>query len=967
MALTQSLSTGITGLMSHQKAMDNIGNNLANVNTVGFKKGVYQFTTILEQTLRGGMPADAQAGRGSVNPISLGLGTQTGSINKVFTQGPIENTGNPYDMAIDGNGFFVLRMENSFVYTRAGSFYRGADGALMAGNGLYVQGTMAVKNSNGSVTIPQDAKLQNIIIPLGTTGGHNQTSEVSFMGNLDSRQEISTGTRLFGGSSFPTVSNLQQWMWKTEWNGGDPISSGRDVDTTWDSLESRTYSISRATLELFGAINDLANLSRSSSINIYDNSVVVSFDPSGNPIVDPRTHTLLNTANYVYAVYDVARDRVITHTDRDWPLYDAINPSLSRPIEVGGPYWNNNFVPLVEEVKAINGGNVQTSAAYSIRAPEYLQQSISGRFETYYRGDDGKLYEITNSYTYPQWFYESTGGNFSQALAMSDADFTIGANTAIRSIWSNGFNNDPIFWPTSRNLTVNDLPRANETYPASLTTPLGHLQYLKGNVWVQPFADISNGKEIEVSFKKGDSLISATFIYNRPVGPGPFNGQQSVDRELSYTLEHFLKFMAGDVNEASVTCQRITPAMFGAPVDTDYPDGNYVQTGWDRYGYELALKNVALAESEGNWDNIGGVMGLLSIPPQISNLNYGSAAYDAPLESAGAFTRTGVQTDIYYDRWDPATGQMIKVKGDSFNTSFVSNLGAQNALSDIRIVYNNVPHETMYKAETEYNAPQGGSAIVTVDFYDSLGNPKQATVRLAMVHQDTDFTTWRWYADCIDDTDFPWQADPNTGELISNLNVGTGLIRFDKDGNFVPGSDFSESGGITINQTMQGVNEPIVISIINHLSSGMKQGLDFSELTCTAIPNSFKLETQNGRPPGTLLDFTVSLDGVIQGTYSNGNVVPLARIGLALIPNENGLIAAGNNLFYVGPASGDPLYGHANLGGTGQIRHMQLESSNVDLSEEFTKLISIERGFQANSRTITTSDEMILELLNLKR
>jgi flagellar hook-basal body protein len=538
-------------------------------------------------------------------------------------------------------------------------------------------------------------------------------------------------------------------------------------------------------------------------------------------------------------------------------------------------------------------------------------------------------------------------------------------NATIRAIWPNGFNNEP--WPNPPTLlTLNSLPKESEIYPASLTTPLGHLQYYKGNIWVQPFSNIKNGDEVALSFKKGEAQVSATFIYNRPIGPDPFNGQQSVDRELSFTLEHLLKFMAGDVDEPTIACQRITPAMFGAPITPDFPDGNYNDLTWSRDRYEAALRNVMLAEHDVNRDEIGGVMGLLSLPPRISDLNYGSASYDAPAESAGAFTRTGVQHDIYYDRMGE-DGKMIKVRADSFNASIVSNLGSQNAITDIRLVYNSVPHESMFKAETDYQAPQGGSSTVTVDFYDSLGNPKQCTVRLAMVEQDSDFTTWRWYADCVSDTDFPWQADPNSGELISNLNIGTGLIRFDKDGNFVLGSDYSESGGITINLSKQGVNDPIVIGILNGLAASSNQALDWSELTCTAVENTLRLKSQNGHPPGTLEDFTVSLDGVIQGIYSNGNVVPIARIGLALIPNMNGLIAAGDNLFYVGPASGSALYGHANMGGSGSIRHMQLESSNVDLSEEFTKLISTERGFQANSRTITTSDEMITELLNLKR
>ena len=939
MALSQALSTGITGLMSHQKAMDNIGNNLANVNTVGFKKGVYQFTTILEQTLRGGMMADAGTGRGSVNPISLGLGTQTGSINKVFTQGPIENTGNPNDMAIDGNGFFVLRQGNGHVYTRAGSFYRGEDGTLMAGNGLYVQGTMAVKNSDGSMSIPQDAKLQNIVIPIGVTGGHSQTTEVAFTGNLDSRQEISTGSRLFGTSNFPTVSNLQQWMWTKDWNGGDPDVK-KNADPSWNSLETKTYSVSQQTIRNYLGAN--AQIKLPGNVNLYSDEKVVSFEKATAPGTP--------TGACVTCAYDINTGKVV---------------ELGGYMEVGGTAWDTleatlatTLIPMVEEVKVINGGNVQTSAAYGVEVPEFLSQGV--------HPFNGKNYTVSNDYTYPPWFYESTGGDFATAAALTNTDFTTNLAQCINDIWPNGYNpqpHEPASWPAT-------LPVKGEIYPASVNTPLENIRYYKGNVWVQPFKNLKNGDEIDLTFKKGDSQINATFVYNRPVGPDPFNGQQAIDRERSWTLGHFLAFMAGDVDEPSIACQNITPAMFGAPITVDYPDGDYDDPTWrasaGRMQYEEALRNVSLAIDEGNWDTTGGVMGVLSIPPKISDANFGPDSYDAPVESGGAYTRTGVQ-EVQYLRVDPVTGNMVRTKAPSFNVSIVSNLGQQNAISDIKITYNNVPHESMFNAEKEYNVPQGGSSMVTVDFYDSLGNPRTATVRMAMVEQSDDFTTWRWYADCVDDTDFPWQADPETGELISNLNVGTGLIRFDKNGNFIRGAEYSESNGITINQSNKGVNEPIVIALLNGLSSSSTQDLDFSGLTCTADASGMKLKSQNGRPPGTLDDFVVSADGVIQGVYSNGNVVDIARIGLAIIPNENGLIAAGNNLFYTGPASGDAQYGHANTGGNGSIRHMQLESSNVDLSEEFTKLISTERGFQANSRTITTADEMITELLNLKR
>ncbi|MDR1533513.1 MAG: flagellar hook-basal body complex protein, partial [Planctomycetota bacterium] len=504
MALSQALSTGITGLMTHQKSMDNIGNNLANVNTIGFKKGVYQFTTLLEQTLRGGMTADAQTGRGSVNPLSLGLGAQTGSINKVFTQGPIENTGNPNDMAIDGNGFFVLRQGNSLVYTRAGSFYRGDDGSLMASNGLFVQGTMAVKSAGGAIAIPQDAKMQNIVIPIGQTGGQSQTSEVSFMGNLDSRQEISTGTRLFGGTSYPTISSLQQWMEK-DFNGGDPVSEPT-VDTTWNVLEKQTFVVSRGTLDTYAP----AGVTLPANVSVYDNLTVGSFPAPG-----PDTGTSLVSFSYVLDT----DDRKVKYVG------DAsITPSLTVAngmANVAGLTDNPNLIPLIEEVNAINGGNVQTSAAYGIKVPstlEYhgLDDGTPGALpQTTYAGDDGVTYNINNKYTFPQWFYESTGGNFALAASLSNEQYEglggAAPNTTddvLKAIWPNGFNNSFERWTNVAGsiTSLNSFfPHKDEVFPDSLSTPLGNLQYYKGNVWVQPFANIKNGDEITLSFKKGES------------------------------------------------------------------------------------------------------------------------------------------------------------------------------------------------------------------------------------------------------------------------------------------------------------------------------------------------------------------------------------------------------------------------------------------------------------------------------
>ncbi len=963
MALSQALSTGITGLMTHQKAMDNIGNNLANVNTVGFKKGVYQFATLLQQSLRGGMGGDADTGRGSINPISMGLGAMTGSINKAFTQGPIETTGNPTDVAIDGKGFFVLRQDNGgFAYTRAGSFYLGEDGSLLAGDGLRVQGTLAVKGVKGVHTVPQDAKMQDVIIPIGQIGGHIQTTEVQFVGNLDSRQELSYGTRLFGSTSFPTVGNLQSWMWK-DFDGGDSMKKP-NVDETWDALQSGSFAILQSTLNRYAA--ELEGTDFTSFLTVHPDGAVMDLTSDTTP---------------VYWALDVTvrgRPELVQIGDPESVIEGMRAPKTVNDFIAGDPaYAGRTLVPLVQKLNTINGGNVQTSAAYGIKVPGQLPNGGS------YTGPDGLLNTIQNDYTFPQWFYESTGAalSFDEIAALTNEDYEVatppgadpvaepgtGPDAMLRRIWPNGINGTP--WPAPpAALSLNaHMPRMNDEYPASLSTPLENLHYRKGNTWVQAFPNIKNGDDITVEFMKGESKIEATFTYNRPQGVGQGTTQQSIDRERSFTLEHFLKFMGGDVNEPSTVGVNLTPAMFGAAIDPDHPYGNYNDANWDRRGeYDAAMKNFALAKDLRNMDSIGGAMGLLSIPPQISDAHGGGDSYDTPPESAGAYSRTGV-SQVGYMRYDPVTNTMVERPADSFNVSLVSNLGKDNGIENIKITYNSVPHDAMFEGETEYEEPQGGSSSVAVEYYDSLGNPKSVTMRMSKVAEDDNFTTWRWYADSEDDSDFGWRGDPDTGELANSMNVGTGLIRFDKDGNFVKGSDYSETQGILIDQKNRGVNQPIWIRTMNGLSSRSAQALDFSELSCSATGNTFKLGNQNGRPPGVLNDFAIDKSGNIVGVYSNGNQVTLARLGLAMIPNETGLIAVGGNMFLTGPASGDALYGHAYTGGSGALMHKQLETSNVELSEEFTKLISTERGFQANSRTITTADEMITELLNLKR
>ncbi len=143
--------------------------------------------------------------------------------------------------------------------------------------------------------------------------------------------------------------------------------------------------------------------------------------------------------------------------------------------------------------------------------------------------------------------------------------------------------------------------------------------------------------------------------------------------------------------------------------------------------------------------------------------------------------------------------------------------------------------------------------------------------------------------------------------------------------------------------------------------------LDLSGIVQYGSANTVAATAQNGFAMGSLESFSLSNDGTITGVYSNGLRQALGQLAMASFNNPGGLEKAGNSSFRVGDNSGVAMVGQAGTGGRGVLNAGALEMSNVDLSEEFTGLIVAQRGFQANSRVITASDELLQDLVNLKR
>jgi len=235
-----------------------------------------------------------------------------------------------------------------------------------------------------------------------------------------------------------------------------------------------------------------------------------------------------------------------------------------------------------------------------------------------------------------------------------------------------------------------------------------------------------------------------------------------------------------------------------------------------------------------------------------------------------------------------------------------------------------------------------------IDVFDSLGN----NYALEVSWEKQDNGIWRWRA---------WLPDSNI-----TLSNNTGLIRFTPDGKI----DTSDTGLYnptpTINVQFDEVGAmPSEIKLDFSGQSFQKELLD--GVTQYGSEFTTKGYYQDGYTMGVMTDFAMAQDGTINGIYSNGQNIPMYRVALALFNNPAGLVKVGNTAFRDSNNSGIPQIGSPLEGGAGAVVGSSLEMSNVDLTEEFTKLITSQRGFQANARMITTSDQVLEELINIKR
>jgi flagellar hook protein FlgE len=249
----------------------------------------------------------------------------------------------------------------------------------------------------------------------------------------------------------------------------------------------------------------------------------------------------------------------------------------------------------------------------------------------------------------------------------------------------------------------------------------------------------------------------------------------------------------------------------------------------------------------------------------------------------------------------------------------------------------------------------------TVTVYDSLGNPVDLTFNFERNDPPTGAGAIEW----------EYYVTSSGSATITPTTAARNILSFTSAGAL----DLTNSTAVAASATGDGYGHTIAVSNLTP-AANMSVVWRFADTTGAATDgtvtgysgNSTKnSQTQNGYPTGMLQGVSVDEDGVFTGLYSNGTMLSFAQVALADFASYSGLLKQGSNLFTSSLASGQAVILAPNQGGVGSIAPNSLEMSNVDLAAEFVKLITTQRAFQANSKVITTSDEVLSDLINIKR
>ncbi|BEK57741.1 flagellar hook protein FlgE [Campylobacter jejuni] len=855
--MMRSLWSGVSGLQAHQVAMDVEGNNISNVNTKGFKYSRADFGTMFSQTVKiATAPTD---GRGGSNPLQIGLGVSVSSTTRIHSQGSVQTTNKNTDVAINGDGFFMVSDDGGLTryLTRDGDFKLDAYGNFVNNAGFVVQGW----NINwDNQTIDSSRSPQNIFIDPGMHIPAAKSTEVAIKANLNSGLNIGTSSR-----NLYALDSVHGWNNKTQ----------RPEDEN-DTGTTQFYTTSKNAVEVTEKGVDAGSLfnANGQGLNLREGQGI--------------------WVSYADAKYSTNQRGV-----------NAFDPNLHQTQTAA--FWGNGNQKTRLDI-VINGVTIQNDTIGSI--------------------DEAIAY--INTFTAPTDARQGTGVRAVKNADGSGIDFVNdnadGTTDNMKNI----------------NLVVNATNTAGEawtaTWDAATNTfnPYASIQQNNASLWTA-----TGGTPNNLTGGRSAQIITAhKYIYSS--SPQTLPPMYNPDGGFNYILG--------------------TPG--NPPANPPTWNGTDAATIGSQ-NYYNAVMNGSLLNTN---------IRTFHTTEDLRELLQRDARYGVDYDGSGTFAAADVNENVKVVVNSSGAFSLTNVNETSNSPILVTggaplNFGSHNmnfnitAYTDERgTVSTNDAFTKIFKG-LDGSFPAGNQVKQSellklsafsagLEIYDSLGS--KHTLEVQFVKQSTTQDGGNEWQMIIR---VPEPAEINTtGEGPNNIIVGT--ARFNNDGslsNYNPRTiNFSPNNGAAPNQQIK----------LSFGTSGSNDGLVSSNSASTLTG-----QATDGYTSGNLKPDAIRVDdkGNILGEFTNGKTFAVAKIAMASVANNSGLEEIGGNLFKVTANSGNIVVGEAGTGGRGEMKTSALEMSNVDLSRSLTELIIIQRGYQANSKTISTSDQMLQTLIQLKQ
>lgn len=847
--LSASMWTSVSGLLSHSKKMQVVGNNIANVSTIGFKGQRMDFNDYLYTS-----------GSSASGSVQMGAGASVYALLGDFSQGSFESTNSFSDLAIDGKGFFGVRDPNSksISYSRAGDFYFNEKGQFVNPQGYVVQGR------------PVDNSIR-LSFNNGVTGmGDTSTVESAYVG------------------------------------GGSP----QDVlFESWNINAQRTTNVSTNGT---GLLNDISNQDKSTSMT----SPLTALFDSWNANAEPPLARSAYAQSSTMSVYDEGGS---TH---DLTIYyDAV--ALER---------NNSDGSLGYALEGLPAGCKVYEYLVTIPPSEDMR-SFGG--EGYDAATESWAKEPTRFYNDP-----TTGETCKNAgvLASGILIFDSAGNLIDQTAYTFGATENP---GANNQVSVN--PDLKTSWQPTKISNNGYPTFT-ANFTGQPLAN------------------SVSETMTTAAGSTPFSQAEEYIIELNMGLKQIAQPAWDNAEANSVLIDPDTGKPYfldnngdKVTLETDSPLGYYY---YAPAGDPHAGEKVFGTDAGGQ---------------PIYGDNMGYYTYDGGDKIYGKATigNPGVLENILSD------GKKFYVEGDPTDTQYeYTNTGpigtAPNQIAAGELYLNkdgNGFYTVGTAADTPYLGAKEGDPIY--GFYLD-GTDKRAVLHDAKGYYYLDGTGLRKDLDkglsSANVTSFSSDNAKSVYEYAAGLNNTTNFVT--KPTTFLePARD---NAGNSLASLMTGLEQKpdgTWYATVNvNSNAATMTAAERQDNAIVANKDTYVNQTeQNGYGSGRMTNMEFDTNGVLYVTYNNGVTLPMWQLCIYDFENYQGLYREGGNLYSATTESGNPMLGVAGDNGFGNVLGYNIEQSNVDMTTEFVQMIATQRGFQANSKGVTTTDTMLETVINMKR